>query len=247
MGYAGSRHTSADGLVCYHGGPRGSLYEDLGQGEAVQVQLDGTHGAVARAQFAAILNYYFTHGFTSSNRVRVADSSPFPAPTATAVKKSACPPPLRRHAYDLVASRALQRLDPQDSGPAYRSAPPVPARAHACAHARSRPVLRSLPAQNLSECILSDGAPDMIGLPGGMQGPLYSVVTQVGFAACSLKSLLPACPATLRLGSHVAAQANVRNMKLVAGKGGPQNDREDECGAAPRRDLALTLSPQLAA
>ena len=235
--------------MCYHGGPRGSLYEDLGQGEAVQVQLDGTHGAVARAQFAAILNYYFTHGFTSSNRVRVADSSPFPAPTATAVNKArACwAPPLRRHAYDLVASRV------PCSGWTRRTAarrtavrpPCLRARARACA--RSRPVLRSLPAQNLSECILSDGAPDMIGLPGGMQGPLYSVVTQVGFAACSLKSLLPACPATLRLGSHVAAQANVRNMKLVAGKGGPQNDREDECGAAPRCDLALTLSPQLAA
>ena len=40
VGYAGGLFTSADGLVCYHGGPPGSEYGDNGHAEVVQVQLD---------------------------------------------------------------------------------------------------------------------------------------------------------------------------------------------------------------
>ena len=56
VGYAGGLFTSEDGLVCYHGGPSGSLYEDLGHAEAVQVELDPGH---QRAQFASLLEKYF--------------------------------------------------------------------------------------------------------------------------------------------------------------------------------------------
>ena len=56
VGYAGGLYTSPEGLVCYHGGPSGSLYEDLGHAEAVQVQLDRGQ---ERAQFIALLDQYF--------------------------------------------------------------------------------------------------------------------------------------------------------------------------------------------
>jgi peptide methionine sulfoxide reductase MsrA len=56
VGYAGGLYTSPEGLVCYHGGPSGSLYEDLGHAEAVQVELDRGQ---ERAQFAALLEQYF--------------------------------------------------------------------------------------------------------------------------------------------------------------------------------------------
>jgi peptide methionine sulfoxide reductase MsrA len=56
VGYAGGLYTSPEGLVCYHGGPSGSLYEDLGHAEAVQVQLDRGQ---ERAQFTALLEQYF--------------------------------------------------------------------------------------------------------------------------------------------------------------------------------------------
>jgi len=56
VGYAGGLFTSPEGLVCYHGGPSGSLYEDLGHGEAVQVQLDRGQ---ERTQFIHLLDKYF--------------------------------------------------------------------------------------------------------------------------------------------------------------------------------------------
>lgn len=77
VGYAGSKHTSPTGQVCYHGGPSGSLYEDLGHAEVVQVQLDAASGPVADAQFTALLRYYFTAGFTAENtRLDPQDSGP---------------------------------------------------------------------------------------------------------------------------------------------------------------------------
>ena len=38
-GYAGSKEVGPGGLVCYHGGPSGSVYEGLGDCEVVQVAL----------------------------------------------------------------------------------------------------------------------------------------------------------------------------------------------------------------
>lgn len=44
------------GLVCYHGGPAGTVYEGLGQCEVVQVSLDGKDAA---AEFRALLDSFF--------------------------------------------------------------------------------------------------------------------------------------------------------------------------------------------
>jgi peptide methionine sulfoxide reductase MsrA len=63
VGYAGGLYTSEDGLVCYHGGPRGSLYSDNGHAEVVQVQLDSGHEP---AQFSALAGHYFSRGFQTT-------------------------------------------------------------------------------------------------------------------------------------------------------------------------------------
>ena len=58
VGYAGSAHTSPEGLVCYHGGPSDAEYGDLGFGEGVEVELSGD-AAEAQKQYAALLAKYF--------------------------------------------------------------------------------------------------------------------------------------------------------------------------------------------
>ena len=67
VGYAGGLYTSEDGLVCYHGGPRGSLYSDNGHAEVVQVQLDSGHEPAQ-----------FTETFAAAQQV--ADEDGFPPP-----------------------------------------------------------------------------------------------------------------------------------------------------------------------
>ncbi|KAI7837662.1 hypothetical protein COHA_008524 [Chlorella ohadii] len=60
VGYAGGRTPSqADGKVCYYSGPRGSVYEDLGHAEAVQVNLQGDPQDAER-QFRAFAKTYFS-------------------------------------------------------------------------------------------------------------------------------------------------------------------------------------------
>lgn len=56
VGYTGGNSTGPGGLVCYHGGPPGSLYEDLGYAEAVGVVLDEDK---ATTQMKALMNKYF--------------------------------------------------------------------------------------------------------------------------------------------------------------------------------------------
>jgi peptide methionine sulfoxide reductase MsrA len=76
VGYAGGLFTSPEGLVCYHGGPTGSLYEDLGHAEAVQVQLDRGQ---ERVQFVALLDQYFRSFHRTSSgmqRLDPQDSGP---------------------------------------------------------------------------------------------------------------------------------------------------------------------------
>ena len=65
-GYAGATSVGPNGLVCYHGGPAGSLYETLGYFEAVQVDLDSA------AQLEAVLAAFFSDEFvrTAEGRVR---------------------------------------------------------------------------------------------------------------------------------------------------------------------------------
>ncbi|PRW05953.1 Peptide methionine sulfoxide reductase [Chlorella sorokiniana] len=60
VGYAGGRTPSqADGKVCYYSGPRGSVYEELGHAETVQVDLRGDP-AQAERQFRAFAKTYFS-------------------------------------------------------------------------------------------------------------------------------------------------------------------------------------------
>lgn len=56
VGYAGGYATGTGGLVCYHSNMRGTLYSDMGHGEAVEVLLDP---ASQTAQFNALLEKYF--------------------------------------------------------------------------------------------------------------------------------------------------------------------------------------------
>ena len=72
VGYAGGLFTSPEGLVCYHGGPTGSLYEDLGHAEAVQVQLDRGQ---ERVQFVALLDQYFRSFHRTSSGIASAAGS----------------------------------------------------------------------------------------------------------------------------------------------------------------------------
>mmetsp|Transcript_4870 Transcript_4870/g.7155 ORF Transcript_4870/g.7155 Transcript_4870/m.7155 type:complete len:291 (+) Transcript_4870:1-873(+) len=55
-GYAGATALGPQGLVCYHGGPPGTLYETLGDCEVVQVALDKGAEVV---QFKALLHSFF--------------------------------------------------------------------------------------------------------------------------------------------------------------------------------------------
>eukprot|EP01043_Picozoa_sp_COSAG02_P048725 COSAG02_NODE_4817_length_4938_cov_1.919248_1_plen_396_part_00 len=56
VGYAGGYATGTNGLVCYHSNMRGTLYSDMGHGEATEVLLDP---ASQTAQFNALLEKYF--------------------------------------------------------------------------------------------------------------------------------------------------------------------------------------------
>jgi len=56
VGYAGGFAEGPGGLVCYHGGPRGTLYSDMGHGEATEVMLDSDQ---ATAQFEKLVEKYF--------------------------------------------------------------------------------------------------------------------------------------------------------------------------------------------
>ena len=90
VGYAGGWAAGPGGLVCYHGGPPGSLYSDMGHGEATEVLLDD--GPSTNAQFTALLEKYFEEfQRDSSDRAKT----------------------------DRAGNPGL-RLDPQDWGPAYR-------------------------------------------------------------------------------------------------------------------------------
>ena len=122
VGYSGGNSSGPGGLVCYHGGPAGSLYEDMGYAEAVSLVLDPAHAAV---QFAAIMKDYFSE-FKNDGK-------------------------------------GWSRLDPQDGGSWSKGA--------------YRP---------------------NIGIPGGMHGPLYKVITA----------------------------ANVNKMRLI--QGGGKGDEVDE-------------------
>lgn len=64
VGYAGGRHQSTSGAVCYHGFPH-SDYGKLGHAEAMSISLDSHTGSVARAQVSAIAKIYFEHGFNT--------------------------------------------------------------------------------------------------------------------------------------------------------------------------------------
>jgi len=55
-GYAGSTEVGPNGLVCYLGGPDGSVYDALGYAEAVQVELTEDNAA---EQLKALLAKYF--------------------------------------------------------------------------------------------------------------------------------------------------------------------------------------------
>lgn len=99
VGYGGGNNqTGPYGLVCYHGGPAGTMYGDMGYAEAVEVLLDGGQ---AEAQLAALAEAYFAGGFV---------------------------PRGEGHWF---------RQDPQDAGADYRN---------------------------------------VIGIPGGVDGPLYSII-----------------------------------------------------------------------
>jgi methionine-R-sulfoxide reductase len=56
VGYAGGYATGTGGLVCYHSNMPGTLYSDMGHGEATEVLLDP---ASQTAQFNALLEGYF--------------------------------------------------------------------------------------------------------------------------------------------------------------------------------------------
>lgn len=56
VGYGGGPKPGAGGLVCYHGGPQGTLYEDLHFAESTEVILDASQATV---QFKALLAEYF--------------------------------------------------------------------------------------------------------------------------------------------------------------------------------------------
>ena len=61
-GYAGSTRTGPDGLVCYHGGPSGTVYAGLGDCEVVQVALDSGGGdgpGGEKEEFGALLQSFF--------------------------------------------------------------------------------------------------------------------------------------------------------------------------------------------
>ena len=64
VGYAGGLYTSEDGLVCYHGGPRGASYSENGHAEVAQVQLDSNE---MEFQFLQLLQNYFQDGFIATN------------------------------------------------------------------------------------------------------------------------------------------------------------------------------------
>jgi len=63
-GYAGATRTGPGGLVCYHGGPDGTLYSDLGYAEVVSVQVDPPprQGPQMRALLQQFFTKEFTHG-----------------------------------------------------------------------------------------------------------------------------------------------------------------------------------------
>ena len=122
VGYAGGLFTSEEGLVCYHGGPSGSLYEDLGHAEAVQVELDPGH---QRAQFASLLDKYFeSFRSTSDGMQRLGECSNGRLGLSVALASD---------------GRPLLRTDPADRGAPYRN---------------------------------------VIGIPGGMSGKLFSTIGQ---------------------------------------------------------------------
>jgi len=103
-GYGGSQRKGPGGLICYHGGPPGSLYETLGQrrtphrtfnltltlyhslatgyAEAVQLQLD--QGPQGKRLLSGLLRKYFSGEFE-------------------------------------VSPSGMERRDPQDAGPPYRA------------------------------------------------------------------------------------------------------------------------------
>mmetsp|Transcript_41832 Transcript_41832/g.98049 ORF Transcript_41832/g.98049 Transcript_41832/m.98049 type:complete len:387 (+) Transcript_41832:69-1229(+) len=64
VGYAGGRYESPSGTACYHGFPA-TDYGRLGHSEAVSVELDNITGPVAQAQFRALAEFFFEHGFNS--------------------------------------------------------------------------------------------------------------------------------------------------------------------------------------
>lgn len=58
VGYAGGKVPAPAGKVCYYSGPKGSVYEELGHAEVVQVKLQGGEEAAQR-QFAKFADTYF--------------------------------------------------------------------------------------------------------------------------------------------------------------------------------------------
>jgi methionine-R-sulfoxide reductase len=67
VGYGGGPTAGAGGLVCYHGGPPGTLYEDLHFAESTEVILDGDSQSQT-AQFNSLLAAYFEEFQTPSNQ-----------------------------------------------------------------------------------------------------------------------------------------------------------------------------------
>lgn len=57
MGYAGGEPSGQDGMVCYHGGPSGTMYGNMGYAEATEVQLEGD-SEKTMAQFDALASKY---------------------------------------------------------------------------------------------------------------------------------------------------------------------------------------------
>eukprot|EP01047_Picozoa_sp_COSAG01_P024336 COSAG01_NODE_1502_length_10101_cov_6.907119_4_plen_218_part_00 len=73
IGYGGGPAPGPGGLVCYHGGPRGTLYEDLHFAESTEVVLDGDK---ATQQFKALLGAYFEEFTATKMRQDPQDAGP---------------------------------------------------------------------------------------------------------------------------------------------------------------------------
>lgn len=110
VGYAGGLYTSPEGLVCYHGGPSGSLYEDLGHAEAVQVQLD--HGR-ERAQFTALLDQYFRSFESTSGGMERLDPQDSGAPYRNVI---GIPGGMQGKFYALVQDRNVNHMPLVEGG-----------------------------------------------------------------------------------------------------------------------------------